>query len=94
MDGLFQRLGHPFAGERADRGRAPAGIVVGLIAHILAVTVDRERHSQIAQAQEARKDGTQVLVARMNKNKKFQKEQLNKEGYEEFVEFYKEELKR
>ena len=29
----------------------------------------------------------------MNKNKKFQKEQLNKEGYEEFVEFYKEELK-
>ena len=35
-----------------------------------------------------------VLVARMNKNKKFQKEQLNKEGYEEFVEFYKEELKR
>ena len=45
-------------------------------------------------SQEARKDGTQVLVARMNKNKKFQKEQLNKEGYEEFVEFYKEELKR
>ena len=42
----------------------------------------------IAQAQEARKDGTQVLVARMNKNKKFQKEQLMKEGYEEFVEFF------
>lgn len=47
----------------------------------------------IAQAQEARKDGTQVLVARMNKNKKFQKEQLGKEGYEEFVEFYKNPLK-
>ncbi len=47
----------------------------------------------IAQAQEARKDGTQVLVARMNKNKKFQKEQLEKEGYEEFVEFYKNPLK-
>ena len=47
----------------------------------------------IAQAQEARKDGTQVLVARMNKNKKFQKEQLTKEGYEEFVEFYKDPLK-
>ena len=54
----------------------------------------RDRCEVIAQAQEARKDGTQVLVARMNKNKKFQKEQLNKEGYEEFVEFYKEELKR
>lgn len=47
----------------------------------------------IAQAQEARQDGTQVLVARMNKNKKFQKEQLQKEGYEEFVEFYREPLK-
>ena len=45
--------------------------------------------SVIAQAQAARSDGTQVLVARMNKNKKFQKEQLTKEGYEEFVEFYK-----
>ena len=47
----------------------------------------------IAKAQEARKDGTQVLVARMNKNKKFQKEQLMQEGYEEFVEFYKDPLK-
>lgn len=48
----------------------------------------------IAKAQEERQAGKQVLVVRMNKNKKFQKEQLNKEGYEEFVEFYKEELKR
>lgn len=40
------------------------------------------------QAQKARADGQQVLVVRMNKNKKFQKEQLQKEGYEEFVEFY------
>lgn len=47
----------------------------------------------IAQAQEARREGTQVLVARMNKNKKFQKEQLQKEGYEEFLEFYKNPLK-
>ncbi len=43
----------------------------------------------IAQAQEERGEGTQVLVARMNKNKKFQKEQLNREGYMEFREFYK-----
>ena len=47
----------------------------------------------IAQAQEARREGAQILVARMNKNKKFQKEQLTKEGYEEFVEFYKDPLK-
>ena len=48
----------------------------------------------IVKAQEARKDGKQVLVVRMNKNKKFQKEQLQKEGYEEFVEFYREALKQ
>ncbi len=42
----------------------------------------------IAQAQDARKRGEQVLVVRMNKNKKFQKEQLAKEGYEEFTEFF------
>ena len=47
----------------------------------------------IGQAQDARKEGLQVLVARMNKNKKFQKEQLMKEGYEDFVEFYKDPLK-
>ena len=40
------------------------------------------------QAQEARANGQQVLVVRMNKNKKFQKEQLEKDGYEEFVEFF------
>ena len=40
------------------------------------------------QAKEARGNGQQVLVVRMNKNKKFQKEQLSKEGYEEFEEFF------
>ena len=40
------------------------------------------------QAKEARENGQQVLVVRMNKNKKFQKEQLKKEGYEEFLEFF------
>ena len=48
----------------------------------------------IAQAQEERGEGTQVLVARMNKNKKFQKEQLNREGYMEFRGFYKNPLKQ
>ncbi|MCM1046326.1 MAG: histidine--tRNA ligase [Candidatus Gastranaerophilales bacterium] len=47
----------------------------------------------IGKAQKARQDGGQVLVVRMNNNKKFQKEQLTAEGYEEFVEFYKEGLK-
>lgn len=48
----------------------------------------------IAKAQQERSAGRQVLVARMNKNKKFQKEQLGNEGYEEFVEFYKDPLKK
>ena len=38
----------------------------------------------IAEAQSARKCGDKVLVVRMNKNKKFQKEQLTQQGYEEF----------
>lgn len=46
----------------------------------------------IAKAQKAREDGRQILIARMNKNKKFQKEQLIAEGYEDFEEFYKNPL--
>ena len=42
----------------------------------------------IAEAQKLRSQGTQVLVARMNKNKKFQKEMLAAQGYEEFQEFF------
>ena len=45
------------------------------------------------QAQKEREAGKKVLVTRMNKNKKFQKEQLKAQGYLEFQEFYKEELK-
>lgn len=48
----------------------------------------------IAKAQKDREDGREALVVRMNKNKKFQKEQLTAEGYEEFVEVYREALKR
>ncbi len=63
------------------------------IAYLLEKGLPTERLCEvIAQAQEERKDGTQVLVARMNKNKKFQKEQLTAEGYCEFKEFYKNPL--
>lgn len=47
----------------------------------------------IEEAMQERSEGVQVLVSQMNKNKKFQKEQLQKEGYLEFKEFYKEALK-
>ncbi|MBR1391804.1 MAG: histidine--tRNA ligase [Lachnospiraceae bacterium] len=43
----------------------------------------------IAQAQAERAQGKQILVVRMNKNKKFQKEKLTAEGYSDFAEFYK-----
>ncbi len=36
-----------------------------------------------------RKRGEIVLLSRMNKNKKFQKEQLSEEGYTEFREFFR-----
>ncbi len=63
------------------------------IAYLIEKGVSGERLCDVvAKAQEERKDGTQVLVARMNKNKKFQKEQLAAEGYEEFKEFYKNPL--
>ncbi len=42
----------------------------------------------IAKAQEERQAGKQVLVVRMNKNKKFQKEKLQAEGYKDIVEFF------
>ena len=44
----------------------------------------------LERAGEERRAGAQVLVAHMNKNKKFQKEQLQKEGYGEILEFFKE----
>ncbi len=47
----------------------------------------------ISQAQAERNEGKQILLVRMNKNKKFQKEQLKAQGYENFKEFYKEALK-
>ena len=42
----------------------------------------------LKEAKAEREAGAQVLVALMNKNKKFQKEQLSKEGYTEFKEFF------
>ncbi|MBP3278032.1 MAG: histidine--tRNA ligase [Butyrivibrio sp.] len=42
----------------------------------------------IKEAQEERALGKQVLVVRMNKNKKFQKQQLTDQGYTDFKEFY------
>ena len=40
------------------------------------------------EAKQARADGSVVNIAIMKKNKKFQKEQVQAEGYEEFREFF------
>lgn len=40
------------------------------------------------EAREQREAGKQILVVHMNKNKKFQKEQLTSQGYTEFKEFF------
>ncbi len=57
--------------------------------------VSRQVLSQvIREAGRERAGGVQVLVCQMNKNKKFQKEQLQKQGYTEFREFYKDALKK
>lgn len=46
----------------------------------------------LKQAEEDRKNGSVVTIAVMKKNKKFQKEQLKEEGYEEIVEFFADKM--
>ena len=63
-------------------------------AYLIEKGMDSARLGDIMrQAMAERRNGVQVLVSQMNKNKKFQKEQLGKEGYTEFVNFYREGLK-
>ena len=47
--------------------------------------------SILKEAEEERKRGNICLVSRMNKNRKFQKEQLASQGYGEFKEYYRED---
>ncbi len=59
------------------------------VAFLVEKNMPSDRLSQvIKEAQELRNEGEQVLVVKMNKNKKFQKEQLTAEGYSDFKEFY------
>ena len=65
------------------------------IAYLMEKGLPSEKLCEVmTKAQAEREKGNRILVARMNKNKKFQKEQLTAQGYEEFEEFYREELKR
>lgn len=64
------------------------------IAYLIEKNMPTERMLEILkEAKEQRESGTQVNIAIMKKNKKFQKELLEKEGYREFKEFFVDKLK-
>ena len=46
----------------------------------------------IEMAKEDRANGKQVLIANMKKNKKFQKDQLIADGYEDITDCYKDSV--
>lgn len=59
------------------------------IAYLIDKKLPYEKYVEvIREANDLRAKGENILVVKMNKNKKFQKEQLAKEGYEEFKEFF------
>ena len=49
---------------------------------------EEELKKALLDAMDRRAKGEVVLLSQMNKNKKFQKEQLSKEGYSEFIEYF------
>ncbi len=61
----------------------------GKTAYLIEKGYPAEKLSAVMQEAKAeRGNGKQVLVVRMNKNKRFQKEQLQQQGYTEFKEFF------
>lgn len=59
------------------------------VAYLIEKNMPQDRLREILkEANEQRKAGMQININIMKKNKKFQKEQLEKEGYKEFKEFF------
>lgn len=59
------------------------------VAYLVEKDMPKDRFADVLdKAMIERENGKQVLVCKMNKNKKFQKEQLELEGYTSFEEFY------
>lgn len=59
------------------------------IALLIEKGCDAARMAEIMkEAQKLRQEGKDVLVSKMNKNKKFQKDQLTAEGYSQIVEYF------
>ncbi len=64
------------------------------VAYLIEKGLPAERLNEaLKSAADERSEGKQVLVVRMNKNRKFQKEGLTAQGYSEFREYFKEALK-
>ncbi len=58
-------------------------------AYLVEKDMPKDKFAEVLKkAMDEREEGRQVIVCKMNKNKKFQKEQLISQGYEEFEEFY------
>ena len=53
IDLALQALGHQLGGQRSCAGGATAGVVVGLVADVLAVAVGGEGNAQLSEVEEA-----------------------------------------
>ena len=63
--------------------------IIGILLEGAEKKVSEEKLSAcLKEVMERRAGGEVVLLTQMNKNKKFQKEKLSAEGYQEFVEIY------
>ena len=63
------------------------------VAYLIEKGIAGDRLTEIIkEAQKERAEGNRVLVVRMNKNKKFQKQQLEEQGYTQFKDFYNKPL--
>ena len=63
------------------------------VAFLLEKNLSSEKTEEaFIRARELRKEGKQVLIAVMAKNRRFQKDQLAAEGYEEIVDIYERPL--
>ena len=59
------------------------------VAYLVDKKLSFDKYTEVmSQAAKSRENGESILVVKMNKNKKFQKDQLREAGYEDFVEFF------
>lgn len=63
------------------------------VAYLVEKDMPKDKYAQVLdKAMVEREKGRQVLVCKMNKNKKFQKDQLAQDGYSEIEEFFSDRM--